>query len=301
MTDTEAATGRKSWYLRRGDAIQGPFPAAQVGRYAILGRVLPGDEVSQDGTHWVPLSEHPTLLPAPLRERVDEVTLLQLRLREDERSGIDRRAGHPPGPGMAERRRGEDRRRPEPPEMVRRRQSRRAFLQGLRRGARSDWRIWVGLVAGSALVLTVALWTTTPRTPTGPRCNADPAPGVDWHDCRLERLDVRGLDLSNANLRGARARDASMVSARLAGADLAYADLAGAQLAGADLAGASLVGTNLSGVDLDQANLAGADLSYADLYRANLAGAILKDARLGRAVWVDGRVCGPDSLSTCGP
>jgi len=301
VSDTEAAVDRKVWYVRRGDAIRGPFPAAQVARYAILGRIRLGDEVSRDGTRWAPLREHPDLLPAALHDGADEAALGQIRLREDERTGIDRRAGRVPEPDMAERRTGEDRRRPEPPEVLRRRQSRTAFLQGLRRGARSEWRIWAGLAAGSAVVLTVALWTTTPTRSPGPRCNADPAPGVDWHDCRLERLDVRGLDLSGASLRDARARDANMASARLAGADLAYAELAGARLTGAELAGASLVGANLSGVDLSEANLSGADLSYADLYRANLAGAILKDAKLGRAVWIDGRVCGPDSLSTCGP
>ena len=278
MSDTEAGMERGAWYVRRAGEVRGPFAAAQVARYIVLGRVRLGDEVSRDGTAWVPLGSRSELLPAGLEELSNEDTLWRLRLREDERSGVDRRAGQVPSAEIAERR----------------------FLRDVRRSApsRRGWA-WLGVAAALALVTMVAVLTTKPQPPSGPHCNADPAPGVDWHDCRLEGLDVAGLDLSGALLRNAKAREARMTQTRLPRADLAYADLARANLAAADLSGASLVGTNLSGADLSAADLSGADLRYADLTRARLQGARLEGAALGRAVWVDGRLCAPQSVGSC--
>ena len=233
---------RGAWYVRRAGEVRGPFAAAQVARYIVLGRVRLGDEVSRDGTAWVPLGSRSELLPAGLEELSNEDTLWRLRLREDERSGVDRRAGQVPSPEIAERRSGKERRRPEPEALVRARRKRQDFLRDVRRSApsRRGWA-WLGVAAALALVTMVAVLTTKPQPPSGPHCNADPAPGVDWHDCRLEGLDVAGLDLSGALLRNAKAREARMTQTRLPRADLAYADLARANLAAADLSGASLV------------------------------------------------------------
>ncbi len=301
MSDTEAAKERALWYVRRAEEVRGPFPAAQVARHIILGRVRLGDEVSRDGVVWVPLGDRPELLPQAVREASDEDTLWRLRLREDERSGVDRRAGQVVPPEIAERRSGRERRQPEPEALVRRRRNRTEYLQGLRRQtpSRRGRVVWVGLALALIMVAAAAVLSTDPRPPAGLRCNADPAPGVDWHECRLEALEASGLDLSGASLRGTKAREAQMVRTRLAGADLAYADLAGARLSGADLSRASLVGANLSLVELTGADLSGSDLSYADLTRARLDGARLEGATLSRAVWVDGRVCAPGSVGAC--
>jgi hypothetical protein len=289
------------WYVRRAEEVRGPFPAAQVARHIILGRVRLGDEVSRDRVAWVPLGDRPELLPQAVREASDEDTLWRLRLREDERSGVDRRAGQVVPPEIAERRSGRERRQPEPEALVRRRRNRTEYVQGLRRQtpSRRGRVVWVGLALALIVVAAAAVLLTDPRPPAGLRCNADPAPGVDWHECRLEALEASGLDLSGASLRGTKAREAQMVRTRLAGADLAYADLAGARLTGADLSRASLVGANLSLVDLTGADLSGSDLSYADLTRARLDGARLEGATLSRAVWVDGRVCAPGSVGSC--
>ncbi len=301
MSDTEAGKDRTLWYVRRSDEVRGPFPAAQVARHIILGRVRLGDEVSRDGLQWMPLGDRPELLPAALRQASDEDTLWRLRLREDERSGLDRRAGRVVPPEIAERRSGRERRQPEPVALVRRRRSRIEYLQDLRRRTppRPGRWVWAGLGVALIAVVAVALLATDPRPPAGLRCNADPAPGVDWHECRLEALDVSGLDLSGARLRGTKARAAQMLGTRLTGADLAYADLAGARMTAADLSRASLVGANLALADLSRADLSRSDLSYADLTRAQLEGARLEGATLDRAVWVDGRVCAPGSVGTC--
>lgn len=301
MSDTEAGKDRTLWYVRRSEQVRGPFLAAQVARHIILGRVRLGDEVSRDGVEWVPLGDRPELLPPALREASAEDTLWQLRLREDERSGLDRRAGQVVPPEIAERRSGRERRQPEPEALVRRRLKRTELVHALRRQPPAHrGRVWAGVAAALVILVAVAVLVTTPRPPSGPHCNGEPGPGVDWHECRLEGLDVSGLDLSAASLRGAKAREARMARTRLPGADLAYADLAGAQLAAADLSGASLVGTNLSGADLTAADLSRSDLSYADLSRAQLEGARLEGTTLARAVWVDGRICAPGSVGSCG-
>lgn len=62
----------------------------------------------------------------------------------------------------------------------------------------------------------------------------------------------------------------------------------------ADLSGANLRGANLRWADLRGANLSGADLAGADLTGARLSG-----AALGGATWVNGAICGPNSIGTC--
>jgi hypothetical protein len=285
--------------VRRGEWVGGPYPAAQVTRYAILGRILASDEVSQDAVQWVPLADRPELLPECLRGTSDESELLRLRLREDERNGFDRRDGQIPSREDVERRSGRERRQPEPPEVIARRRRRTLLVRGLR-GREAEGRpLWIGLAALSVGVVALALLGLPTRGGGGASCNADPAPGVNWQNCRLERLDVSNRDLGAASLRNARARGANMAATRLRGADLAYAELVGASLKGADLAGASLVGANLQEADFGGAGLKGADLAYADLYRARLGGADLSGARLDRAIWVDGSLCLPGSLGAC--
>jgi uncharacterized protein YjbI with pentapeptide repeats len=120
---------------------------------------------------------------------------------------------------------------------------------------------------------------------------------------RMERADLRGIDLSRtklakaafdradldganleetdlagATLRRATLREAYLVGANLSGANLETADLEGAKLRRANLAGANLSRANLEGAELDNADLSGAQLSYAQLTSAKLGGAKLDNA-----------------------
>ncbi len=152
----------------------------------------------------------------------------------------------------------------------------------------------------------------------------------------LRKADLTGADaiasvLSGADLGKAVARDASFDSTSLkdsdlSGADLTRATLRGAVLSGADLRGARFVRSELDGavlksarlgdVDFDGARLVGADLGEAvidkvNFFAADLRRANLKGARLGRvrfqgcsligATWIDGTVCGYQSLGRCIP
>jgi uncharacterized protein YjbI with pentapeptide repeats len=125
---------------------------------------------------------------------------------------------------------------------------------------------------------------------------------------KLERADLRGIDLSKAsmpgalmaradleganlelavlrkaNLKNASLREAYLVGSDLQEANLENADLEGAKLDRANLAGANLARANLDGASLAGANLTGAILSFAQVSGANLTGADLRGAVLTHA------------------
>lgn len=105
---------------------------------------------------------------------------------------------------------------------------------------------------------------------------------------KLDRADLRGLDLSRqrlvkAVLDRADLEGTNLEAAELAGASLRRASLREAYLAGADLSGANLENADLEGARLELANLSGANLSRANLEGADLTGANLAGAQLGYA------------------
>jgi uncharacterized protein YjbI with pentapeptide repeats len=105
---------------------------------------------------------------------------------------------------------------------------------------------------------------------------------------RMERADLRGVDLARTSLVGGAFDRADLEGANLEGADLSRASLKRASLREAYLVGANLSNTNLENADLEgakleRANLAGANLTRANLEGANLTGADLSGAQLGYA------------------
>ena len=115
---------------------------------------------------------------------------------------------------------------------------------------------------------------------------------------KIERADLKALDLSNqtldgtsfrqselgeTNLEGAKLRKCVFKGASLREANLARADLSETNLENADLAGARLCQAILTGANLTRANLEGADLEGAKLTGARLTHAQLDSAKLGGA------------------
>ena len=94
----------------------------------------------------------------------------------------------------------------------------------------------------------------------------------------LEGVNFEGAELAGASMRRANMREAYLVNADLSGANLENADLEGARLDGADLSGANLNRANLEGANLTGANLSGAQLGYAQLATAKLGNANLAEA-----------------------
>ncbi|MDB4958108.1 MAG: Pentapeptide repeat family protein [Myxococcales bacterium] len=99
----------------------------------------------------------------------------------------------------------------------------------------------------------------------------------------LDGANLEGADLSQASLKRATLREAYLVGINLSGANLENADLEGAKLERANLSGANLTRANLEGAILTNADLSGARLSYAQLGAAKLGGANLAEAQLTHA------------------
>ncbi|WP_019624145.1 pentapeptide repeat-containing protein [Thioalkalivibrio thiocyanoxidans] len=297
------AVRHERWFLRRPDGVCGPYPARQIGRFLILGRLTEQDEVSQDRQFWVRIAERPHLIPEEVRladtpggrERLERA-----RLREDER--LRERRSRASEPIYREQRKG-DRRCPENLETL----SHRQLWADLLDRTPFPWRRWVQgprpwAISGVALFLVAGLlaWFALHQeaTPT-PDCDAPPGPSVNWNYCNKAGAALRGADLTGASLYDARLSNARLERAQLMDADLRYTDLDGARLEGADLSDALLTGANLRGARLRGARLMGADLRHADLTGADVAGVQLEGVRLDRAIWIDGRICAADSIGHC--
>ena len=79
---------RQQWYVRNGTRTRGPFPAGQITREILLGRIRKKDEISIDGEHWQHPGTLPQLVPEVMKhtdEEQGQQHLLLVRLREDER------------------------------------------------------------------------------------------------------------------------------------------------------------------------------------------------------------------------
>ena len=101
----------------------------------------------------------------------------------------------------------------------------------------------------------------------------------------LDRVDLEGANLEGSDLSGASLRRASLRETYLVGADLTGVNLENADLEGARLDRANLTGANLNRANLEGANLTGANLTHAQLGYAQLASAKLGNANLADAVF----------------
>ncbi len=297
--DRMTVASNHSWYVRRGKVTKGPFPAAQITRNISQGRIRADDLISRDGEDWLQVAVVTALHPEGYRGR--QTRKFPVRQQDEERLTASRRKQAAAAALANERRRQQDRRAREPEEVLERRQRRERVVASLHpRRIRSSR--YIGLVL---LLIGAITWVGVMLKPGSgalkPDCQAPAAPGVNWSNCRLEGLSLSDLDLKDARLRNSRAHSAVFVGTRLEGADLAYADLALAKFGYANLQHAVLKGANLKGADLSNADLRDADLSYADLTGALLGKSVLDGARLGNSIWIDGRLCAPDSVGTCKP
>lgn len=292
------------WYIKRGEAIKGPYPAGQVSRYILLGRIREGDELSQDRQIWRPLNELTDLIPAALvTDPTDPTARARLEAAwrwADERVAADGRRADENATVWHERRVAE-RRQPEPEHLVQYRRIRQtSTVNPAPAGINPGRGALFGAVAGVVLLAIVAGWYAQSGEHAAARdCTKAAQRGVNWNECVMEGARLAQVDLTHASLRGTNLRSADLHGAQLTLADLSYAVFNQANLQQADLSNAHLTGASLRGVDLRGADLRGADLSYTDLSDAKLDGAVMTEARLDKAIWTDGQVCAIASRGTC--
>ncbi len=317
---------RQLWYTRRNGEVRGPFPAGQITRFILLGRIRECDELSADQQAWQPVSEVPVLIPEEMKADLQDAAayerLMIARMREDERAARDRRGedeSTPAGVPGERRRSDDDRRAWEESEILRHREIKAAITEAAKHSKRNYFLRGAAVALLLVAVVGSALYFQVQEEHESSDCNAVPQPWVNWSNCFMEgvqlvSMDLRGSRLHNANLMGADLR-----GSQFTGADLAYANLSLGNLTDVDLQRATLVGTNLRKGSLNGANLSGANMAYvilqnanlsnarfvdADLSNADLRGAILENtdfsgADLSQARWLDGRVCKPGSRGEC--
>ena len=150
------------WYTRRNREIRGPFPAGQITRDILLGRILQTDELSVDQISWQPVTDLPELIPEELKADLtvfeNKERLRIARFREDERQLGDRRKQNQNDGEDEFEKRGPDRRSSEPLDAIRHRELKTKYLNELRE--RKD-SAHVSSVLLLVLVFTAAIWFAT--------------------------------------------------------------------------------------------------------------------------------------------
>ncbi|MDR9436739.1 MAG: pentapeptide repeat-containing protein [Thiohalophilus sp.] len=278
--------------LKQDNRIKGPFPVGQIAQSLLLGRFSLDDQVSEDRQTWQPIRRRPDLIPEVLKSDPGD-EMAQERLQAARRWADERRPQHH-SPANEQ-----DQRDPEPYETLEYRHHREDVMRDInpeRKFSLVHLILIMGLAAG--LIALGFIYGPQPG-PGDPDCNAPPAPGVNWRNCRMIGLNAIRENLDEAQLNNAALGGANLFASSLRRADLRYVDLSLANLSYADLEQANLKGAGLQNADLTDASLSNANLSYANLRGATLDGADLTGARLDHAIWIDGRTCIAGSIGEC--
>ena len=297
------------WYTRRGGVVRGPFPAAMISSFILLGRITDADELSTDKTHWQTLADLPALIPEVMRHGVteeDQQRLLIARLHADERLAEGRRQESPETAPKhdtlnAQDKRQVDRRAAEPNRFRIHRNRRAQLARPIEDPMRHP--LLGSLLLGGIIALLFGLFfylrQPDPAVTSAPDCAAPATPGINWSYCHMEGAQLARVQLTGANLSNASLVGADLQGAHLATSDLSYANVSAANLHAADLRAANLKGAELRNTDLSGSILNDANLSYANLLGANLSNAILTNTDFSKATWTDGHQCAAASLGQC--
>lgn len=304
VTAGDRAHGKSErWYTRRDGVIRGPYPAGQISRYILLGRIREDDELSMDQQYWQPVDECQALIPEVMKLPPTEENLQRLlmaRMREDERQPGDRRDRQPEPPAhIKERRTGSERRQLEPELFLRHRKLKQDVIRSVS-NLSGPYRIPLSLVAIVLCGLLLA-WVTQSTEPDEalPDCQSPALAGVNWDNCNLSGVELQDAILNGAMIRNAKLDGSLLAGAQLANVRLDYSSMNITDLSAADLSNGVLVGASLNGANLRNARLYKANLAYANLSGALVEGADFTGAVLDHAIWVDQRECAAGSVGQC--
>ena len=168
--------------------------------------------------------------------------------------------------------------------------------------------------SGVAAMLCVLLAATSGASAG---CKDAPAPGVDWHGCnkqliQLDNTDLAGANLESAFLSGTHFRGTNLAKSNFQMSELVRTSFDGADLSGANLekalaaratfkaaklAGIRLVKVEFQRVNFEGADLSGAEIEEAELMRSSFAGANLSNANftgatLARSIFTGANLAG---------
>lgn len=128
-------------------------------------------------------------------------------------------------------------------------------------------------------------------------CGDSAAPGVDWHGCDKQLIQLDGSDLNGANLSdvdftSTALRDSNLLAANLEKATLVRASLAGSKAKGANFSRIEAYRTNFSNLDAQGAVFASGEMQRSQFKDANLVNADFTKAELGRAQFDGANISG---------
>ncbi|HET8808013.1 MAG TPA: pentapeptide repeat-containing protein [Methylophaga sp.] len=290
-------SARQKWFTRHNGEVKGPFTLALLKSNWLLGRLNAQDEISEDRKHWRPIGDIIDLELIHTSTSIPE-DADQAKRYLDERNGFDRRQETLATEQQLQQRK-QQRRAREPAELVVQRQLRSRLLEGYRQHQeRWLWPVLSTVFLMLGIFLAAIFYPTTfPQSKAD--CEAPAAPGVNWENCVFNPTNLQAADLSNSNLRNSVLRSSNLMNTNLSNTDLMYADLSRSDLSYANLTNSKLKGADLRQADLSNSDLRQADLTFADLRGARLGGANLQGVMLSQAIWLDGRICAPGSISEC--
>jgi hypothetical protein len=282
------------WYVRRNGKTTGPFPARQLRETFSLGQLDLKDEVSLDGQSWSKLRETDILDTEhkPVHVAADDDDAWRQEREKAKLRWISDTEGVPEigeGPQMDDNvrlRRHEEETRTMLDDQSHKRP---AFVAGLVMVLiliLIGIGVWKGQTGDTKIVASLSGKVRN--------CAQPAAEGVIWSGCDKDDAVLKGVNLQNANLVGVH-----LERADLRGADLSYANLTSADLRGANLRSAILKGATLTQADLTGADLTGADLGFAVMNDAVLDGARMDGTSFRQTTWLDGHLCGEQSVGAC--
>lgn len=280
------------WYVKRAEKVQGPFSYDILLKLARLGRLQPTDKLSHDKQKWLTADSYSNLFPS-------ESTPIQLK--DDERSGLDRRdesSNTSETVGEYERQI-IDRRSQEAPETIERRRMRTRLLETINNTHTKDHFPLVAILIVVMVVISLAVMFTPEDEIIEVNCNAPAATNVVWDNCRLSNLSLVGSELKGASIKNADLSGGNFESARMMKVDFSFSNMNNANFQNANLNNAVLVGVDLQSANLYSVSLRESDLSYADLRGAQLKNADLTNAIFSKAIWTDGKICATGSVGQC--
>lgn len=292
-----SAQNHHVWYLRKKEAITGPFPAGQISQLLIVGRLSVEDEVSYDKDEWFAIKEIPALIPDVLDET--DTGQQSERLAAARRWADERREERREDNLQTPSRKSKGRRQDESAQELEYRQHRESIYKKFR----EQPKMAVAKLALFTGVLLVILWGSFNYSPLNiideSDCSAQPRKGVNWRNCNKLALIAIRADISESNLNSVVLRDANLFASDFSKSRMDYSDLSSSNLSFAIFKQANLKGANFKKSDLRRADFSNANLSYADFTNASIADAIFNGADLSNAIWIDGLQCQKGSLGQC--
>ncbi len=136
-----------------------------------------------------------------------------------------------------------------------------------------------------------------PTLPAFAGCEDDPAPGVDWQECRKRNLIMSGSNFEGANFiktdfTSSDLRDSNLTNANLRKSNLLRAYFAGSTADNANFQNALGFRTNFANASLTGANFVKSELHRSDFSGADLTNADLSKSELGRVMFSGGILTG---------